>query len=122
MSNSAHPFGETIYSYSRQQAINDGVLIDLSQWKVIQQHWKLHVACTDTVWSIIDHAVKQHGKDIAGILHDLSMMAKIQIPHQNGDTLLFQCIIGPAKHAFKLHCGPGDTPVPVLTLMLPSED
>ena len=26
-----NPFGETIYSYSRAQAIEDGVLVDLSQ-------------------------------------------------------------------------------------------
>ena len=115
-------FGTPIYSYSRQQAIDDGVLIDLSQFDVVRQHWKLHFACTDTVWSIIETAVKQHGKDYKGILHDISMCAKIQIAHQNGDTLLFQCIVGPAKHHFKLHCGPGDDPVPVLTLMLPSED
>jgi hypothetical protein len=120
--NIQNSFSEYIYSYSRRQAIEDGVLVDLTQWEIIRKHWKIHMACTDTVWNIIDAAVKQHGKDLAGVLHDISMMAKIQIPHQNGDTLHFQCIVGPVKHDFKLHCGPGDGPIPVLTLMLPHED
>ena len=37
-------------------------------------------------------------------------------------TPYFEFIIGSKKCSLKLHCGPGDTAVPVLTLMLPSED
>ena len=35
-----NPFGETIYSYSRAQAIEDGVLVDLSAVEIIRQAWK----------------------------------------------------------------------------------
>ena len=123
MSHSSNPFGSPIFSYSRSQAINDGVLIDLTQFKVIRDHWKIHLACTDTAWNIVEAAVKEHGKDIEGILHDLSVMAKLHIKVAQGtDTLWFQCIVGERTHQFKLHCGPGDSPVPVLTLMLSNED
>jgi hypothetical protein len=115
-------FGEPIYSYSRAQAIEDGVLVDLSQFEVIRMHWKINLCCTAAVWELIDDAVENHGKDCAGVLHDLSHMAKLAIGKTPGDTLHFQCIVGSALRSFKLHCGPGDTPVPVLTLMLPNED
>jgi type I site-specific restriction endonuclease len=37
---SENVLGETVYSYSRKQAIEDGVLVDLSQIDSIKQHWK----------------------------------------------------------------------------------
>jgi hypothetical protein len=52
-----NPFGETIYSYSRGQAIADGVLTDLSQVDSIRQHWKHPFACTSAVWAIIEVAL-----------------------------------------------------------------
>jgi len=116
-------FGDCIYSYSRAQAIADGVLVDLTSFQVVREHWKHHLACTDSVWSIIEQAVRQHGKDFEGVLHDISILAKQQIRRSSGqDVLLFQAIIGPSLRSLKLHCGPGDTAEPVLTLMLPTED
>lgn len=115
-------FGDFIFSYTRKQAISDGVLVDLSQFQVIREHWKLHLACTDAVWGIIEHAVKHDGKDIEGILHEISTLAKTRIGRDASDTLYVDCIIGREKRSLKLHCGPGDTAVPVLTLMLPNED
>lgn len=115
-------FGEPIYSYSRAQAIKDGVLVDLSQFEVIREHWKIEFCCTAAVWGVIEDAVEKHGKDYAGILHDISHMAKLAIGKHSGDTLHFDCIVGSELRSFKLHCGPGDTPVPVLTLMFSDED
>ena len=118
-----NPFGPVIYSYTRAQAIDDGVLVDLTQFETVRQHWKLHMACTDSVWNAIEDAVHQHGHDIEGILHDISTMAKIAIARNHGtDTLLFTVIIGNTHKNLKLHIGLGDTAEPVLTLMLPHED
>jgi type I site-specific restriction-modification system R (restriction) subunit len=123
VSETRNPFGTPIYSYTRTQAIEDGVLVDLTQFETVRQHWKLHMACTDTVWSGIEDAVHQHGKDFEGILHDISTMAKIAINKSHGtDTLLFTVIIGNAHKNLKLVIGPGDDATPVLTLMLPHED
>jgi len=67
-------FGETIYSYSRIQAIEDGVLVDLSHADSIRQHWKHPFACTSAVWSIIEEALATPGQDVSGICHDISTM------------------------------------------------
>ena len=120
---SENPFGETVYSYSRAQAIEDGVLVDLSECDAIRQHWKHPFACTSTVWAIIEEALKQPGQDIAGICHDISTVAKVSLRGtRDSDQIRFSVIIADRTHELKLHIGPGDTPAPVLTLMLPCED
>ena len=118
-----NPFGEVVYSYSRKQAIEDGVLVDLSEVDSIKQHWKHPFACTSTVWALIETALQQPGQDVSGICHDISTMAKLAIrTRQDADQIRFRVIIATRTHELKLHIGPGDTPAPVLTLMLPNED
>jgi hypothetical protein len=118
-----NPFGETIYSYSRKQAIEDGVLVDLSQIDSIKQHWKYSFACTEVVWLIIEKALEHPGQDVSGICHDICTMAKLALKNDDvADQVFFSVIIGAQTNKLKLHCGPGDTPTPVLTLMLPYED
>jgi len=119
---SNNPFGPVIFSYSRARAIADGVLVDLTQFPIIRQQWKMPMACTDAVWSIIDQAVS-HGNDLAGVLHDIGTMARhaIHAKEDQTDTIHFEVIIRCDTHAMQLHCGPGDTAVPVLTLMLKGE-
>lgn len=122
MIHSDSSFGEVIYSYSRKQAIQDGVLVDLSQWKVARDHWKLPLACTSAVFSIMEQAVNAEGCDYPGIIHDLSWLAKQAIgKSNNGPQVYFACTVGNRTLNFKMHCGPGDDPMPVLTLMLSSE-
>ena len=116
-------FGETVYSYSRKQAIEDGVLVDLSQIDSIKQHWKYPFACTEVVWLIIEKALEQPGHDVSGICHDICTMAKLALKNDGfAEQVFFSVIIGAQTNKLKLHCGPGDTPAPVLTLMLPYED
>lgn len=116
-------FGEPIYSYSRAQAIADGVLVDLSQLDPIRRAFKYPVACTDTVWGIIETATKEAHQDLNGIAHDIATMAYLAIRLNAGvDTLRFKVSIAGKTHLLKLHIGPGDTPEPVMTLMLPNED
>jgi type I site-specific restriction endonuclease len=115
--------GEVIYTYSRKQAIADGVLVDLSRIDAIQQQWKAPMACTATVWSIIEQALETEGQDLNGIAHDLSHMAKLAIREgQAVEEVFFTVIIVGTKRSLKLHIGPGDRAEPVLTLMLPEED
>jgi Family of unknown function (DUF6573) len=118
-----NPFGELIYSYSRAQAIEDGVLVDLSQVDSIRQGWKHPFACTSAVSAIIEEALKRPHQDLAGICHDISTMAMIAIRKADDRQLiLFRVIITGTTHMLKLHIGPGDAGEPVLTLMLPNED
>jgi len=115
---------DIISVYTREDAQNDGVLVDLMQGDlgdVCRQHYKYPIACTASVWNIISAAVNnpKHCNDYAGVLHDI-------LSPQGDDTRLFTVIItgvGRRKyHRFKIVCGPGDLGEPVLTIMLPDED
>ncbi|MEW6775927.1 MAG: DUF6573 family protein [Bdellovibrionota bacterium] len=127
------PWGEVIYSYTRAQAIEDGVLVDLSAIApdVASQHYKYPIACTSTVWDIIQRAVenKQYANDYKGVIHDILWMSRgggIRWRSPDDTTVLFDVIItgtGPKRiHRFKIVVGPGDKAEPVLTIMLPEED
>ncbi len=122
--NTNNPFGEVVYSYSRKQAIEDGVLADLTQIETFRHAFKYPIACTDTVWAIIEAATKQSGQDLDGIAHDIATMAILTIRGHRGpsDLIMFKVAIAGRTHTLKLHIGPGDTPAPVMTLMLPNED
>ena len=84
MSASNNLFGDVVSSYSRSQAIEDGVLVDLGQFDITREHWKFPMACTGTVWNIIEDAVHNHGQDYAGTLHDIYTMAKLAIRKGQG--------------------------------------
>ena len=123
-------FGEVIYSYPRAQAIEDGVLVDLSSIApdVCRQHYKYPIACTASVWAIIEKARKnpRYMNDVNGIVHDLLWMSKVHARQETESTRLFQVIIKGAGRrstfTFKMVCGPGDDAEPVLTVMFPEED
>jgi hypothetical protein len=118
------PPDQPIYSYTRKQAITDGVLTDLSGAEAVRQHWRYPLACTSTVWGAIETAISDENCDLNGILHDISVLAKL--PIRNGtvsdDTVHFTVKIGKATCKLKFHLGPGDDYEPVLTLMFASED
>jgi hypothetical protein len=116
-------FGDVIFSYTRKQAIEDGVLVDLSQVETIRGHWKFPFACTAAAWGIIEETLKEPGQDLAGICHDISMVAKMKI--RGGcleNRIEVMVVIAGKTQRFDLHSGPGDRGEPVLTLMLPGED
>jgi len=121
------PFWDVIDTYSRAQAIEDGMLIDLTQFSVCHQHYKYPVACTSAVWDIIERGVNADcGNDYEGVLHDIFSMSKM-LPYKRTETSSFFKVIitGAGKkkyHNFKIVCGPGDNAEPVMTLMLPDED
>ena len=117
-------FGNVIYSYTRAQAIEDGVLVDLTRLSVIRTFWTDPLACTDTVWAAIHEGVTAGG-DLDGILHDICWMARCALSrarNKETDRISFSVTIGDRAHNMKLHCGPGDDARPVLTLMRATED
>ena len=119
-----------IFSYSRAQAIDDGVLIDLSEWAA-ELGFRCPVACTAAVWHghvVPPDELRELGQSERGRGHDLLWMLWNTIrrrPH--GERVEFQTIFlqRPRRHVtvtFKAVCGPGDASEPVLTIMLPQED
>jgi hypothetical protein len=122
---------EVIYAYTQAQAIEDGVLVDVSQI-AREAGIKFPVALTRAVW--VNYVEVPEGvvaQDESGRLWDILWMLRCQIRRSQGDTLHFQLYVRNHNRerltrqdlvTVKAVCGPGDTPDPVITIMLPDED
>ena len=129
-------FGEVIYSYTRAQAIEDGVLIDATalardagfKWPVAltAAAWEDCVA-----WSDADNQ-RQAYQDQTGRLWDVLFMAAyaIRTAINTDQQMPFDLQRIPRdgratknqQLTLKLVLGPGDDGKPVITIMLPGED
>lgn len=128
---------EIISSYSRAQAIADGVLIDVTE-TAKQAGFVWPVAVTEALWRDIEDSPKHgHRMDTAGArLWDVLWMAYVAIKRARagGTMLCYQLIMPVGEHVgadledprnqytVKLISGPGDELEPVITLMKPNED
>ena len=131
--NTRNPFEDApvIYSYTRKQAIEDGVLIDLSAW-ASETGFTIPVACTAAVWNqfiVPPEGTKELGQSERGRCHDLLWMlfCAIRRAKSGGDRVMFSVIFLNAKKRhqavqLKAICGPGDDGEPVLTVLTPDED
>jgi len=119
-----------IFRYTRAQAIEDGVLIDLTSWGR-ETGFVVPVACTSAVWHqwiVPPEEVQQLGQSERGRAHDLLWVLFCAIrAGGHGNHVLFK--VGFQQSArqhvtaeFRAVCGPGDDGEPVLTIMLPDED
>lgn len=121
-------FGKVIYSYSRTQAIEDGVLVSIPA-NIYSKYFKYPVAITSSAWNLIEMAIDspQHQNSLEGVLCDILWMSQRGITKRIDENQhLFQVIItGTGRkrsHTFKIMCHPGDQGEPVLTVMMPEED
>lgn len=120
--------GDVIVVCTREAAIEDGYLVDLSAAApdVCRQHYRYPIACTAAVWALVQRALDSPGSgpDVRGVVHEILWMSRGAGRAIDASMVVFEVIIGEgqAPHAFKLVCGPGDQGEPVLTLMLPWED
>ncbi|MBN2561155.1 MAG: hypothetical protein JXQ75_09515 [Phycisphaerae bacterium] len=130
---SDNPFAgaPVIFSYTRTQAIEDGVLVDLTEWAK-ETGFRIPVACTSAVWHqyiVPPDGTKELGQSERGRAHDLLYMLYTAIRQNpsDQDRLLYKVIFAqaPGKQetvTLKAICGPGDKGEPVLTVMLRTED
>jgi hypothetical protein len=119
---------EIIYSYTRQQAIEDGVLIDVSG-TAAKVGIKYPVAVTAALWVRYiepDQSLKSFGQSIEGRLWDVLWMFRVNAYICRDSVLYFNVYFLMEKKLelvkVKAVCGPGDTLDPVVTVMLPGED
>ncbi|MFA6134582.1 MAG: DUF6573 family protein [Phycisphaerae bacterium] len=141
---------EVISTYTRKQAIEDGVLVDLSSEKadgetkllVLEAGFKLPIAITATAFadSVLagttetpdGEFVFPSGQSCKGRLWDVLMVLRysIRAANRKGDTdrVHFKVDVdakGDGHHQtvnLWCQCGPGDNGEPVLTIMLEGED
>jgi hypothetical protein len=131
LSDSSSLFGDLIYSYTRQQALADGVLVDATDL-AREAGFVFPVALTETLYhSYIVPALDlvAEGQSIQGRLWDLLYVLRFAIAKaRNADTVHFTVLFlmspgaTPVPIELKAICGPGDDSEPVLTIMLPDED
>lgn len=135
MSNNDDIFGEIIYSYTRENAIEDGVLIDVTE-RAKEAGFRYNTCVTSAVWAMIDPSQElaaKTGCDTQGRLWDVLFMARLAMKKAlPGQTRVsFELILPqtvreggtPAEiKTLDVHIGPGDTAEPVITFMVPGED
>lgn len=121
---------EIIYGYSRSQAIEDGVLIDVSEL-ASEASFKFPVAVTCGLWAEViepDEASKAIGQSEIGRLWDILLILRVAIRKAaNTEMILFNPLFvfngqKPIAKQLKAVCSPGDDLEPVITIMLPNED
>ena len=120
---------DVIYTYTRKQAIEDGVLIDVSQ-TAKEAGINFPVALTSAVWDMYvvpSEKLEDYGQSISGRLWDLLWMFRLKAMRSNKSLLYFSCLFLDESEKleevkFKALCGPGDNAEPVITIMLPGED
>ena len=123
---------EVIYSHSRTQALQDGVLIDVSKMAK-EAGFKYPVAITSGIEGIIQRAIAnpKYCNDYNGVLWDILWMCSMKVRSLTTykdkiSDFPFQVIItgvGQRKYyTFKAACNPGDDMEPAITIMLPNED
>ena len=119
-----------IFSYSRAQAIEDGVLIDVSD-AATARGFRIPVACTDHLYHgylVPPFGLSGEGQSFEGRLHDLLMLTLIAAStHGSGDRVSFRMdfLMRPGEsEAVTLLAvvGPGDRGEPVMTIMLPEDE
>ena len=116
-----------IFSYSRKEAIDDGVLIDVSGIAK-EAGYRYPVALTSALWADInDIPESKDWQDSTGRLWDVLYMGQdaIRRSKEGGTVLVYSLIMhvgNRTNYTVKLVCGPGDDAEPVITLMRPDED
>ena len=127
---------KVIYAYTRRQAIEDGVLVDLMQAELVElvhnAGFKFPVAMTAGAFGDyvqLTPKALEAGNDLKGRLWDVLWMLRVAIRKQRGNSpeIMFQflCVtdrIKPRLCTLKAVCGPGDQGEPVLTIMHPWQD
>lgn len=117
-----------LFSYTRAEAIADGVLVDVSRMAA-EAGFRYPVAVTSTVWAdCVAVRAEDAGQDEQGRLWDILNVLRYRIRSSSGEQIIhFEVLISkrgkrPLPVELKAHCGPGDNLEPVITVMVPHED
>jgi hypothetical protein len=129
-------FGEVVSTYTRAEALADGVLLDAGPASR-EAGFRWPVALTAAAWFdsvewTEDDSVRQIHQDLSERLWDVLYMAShaIRKSIEPSDALQFKlyrvprdgCSMEAKLVALKLVVGPGDHGEPVITILLPDEN
>lgn len=117
-----------VFVYTRAQAIEDGVLRDISPLAQ-EAGFRVPVAISHAAWSeCVAVAPDDVAQDETGRLWDVLQCLRFAARQLCGERLLhFQVLVArggmrPLPVRLKALCGPGDDGEAVITILLPDED
>jgi hypothetical protein len=116
---------EVISIYTREQAIEDGCLVDISPLSK-EAGFRVPVALTSAVVGVLTPTEEDvaNGQSLTGRLWDVLMVLRAKAG--NDYFMLIDVIVATGRKnktvSLKAIIGPGDTSDPVVTIMLPDED
>ena len=117
-----------IYAYTRAQALEDGVLIDVSEL-AREAGFVWPVALTAAVWAMVEDIPRRYRawQTVEGRTYDVLWMAycAIRSAEHSSTELRYTLLLDHGRRRYltlKLVTGPGDHGEPVVTIMLPHED
>ena len=119
---------DVISSYSRAQALEDGLLVDVTELAK-EQGFVWPVAITHALFATIDPSEneKHQGQDFTGRLWDVLTMLRnaMRRSKDNIDTVNFDVLMRTSGAKKLLHlmavAGPGDDEKPVITIGYPND-
>ncbi|TIH19262.1 hypothetical protein D0S45_03520 [Marinifilum sp. JC120] len=121
---------EVVYSYSRKQAIEDGVLVDVTE-QAKETGFKVPVAITANLYhQYIEPPddLEGEGQSTRGRLHAVLLLTFLAAKDRwDGSMVEIEplFVMGEGTKLEKVKCwamiGPGDSGEPVLTIMLPED-
>lgn len=118
---------EVVFAYTRAQALEDGVLIDVSE-RAKEAGFRYPMAVTRAVWhKCVEPPPNDPTQDLVGRLWDLLNVVRFTaMAVKRADVLEVNLRIsnyGVTEDVeLKVIPGPGDHGEPVITVMLPDED
>ena len=133
MSSSENIFGDVIYSYTREQAIADGELVDVTDAEggAREAGFKFPTALTRALWNRIEAipTSREGIESITGRLWDvcyMSMCAAKRVRDQSTSNVYAQLLMGAKgdrkrKITILINVGPGDNAEPVITIGFPED-
>ena len=108
--------------YTRAQAIEDGVLVDVSE-VAREAGIRFPVAVTRTLFDTRITPPKSNKiESVQGRLWDVLWMFSLATRRSSGAEILFRVIIGRKTETLKAVCSGGDDGAPVITISFPNED
>ena len=132
----AEPFGPVVFAYSRRQAIEDGVLVDVTQ-TAREAGFRIPVALSRAVWDRLVALPEGYRgfQDEAGRLWDVLWMARHYACRAPNSNRVRMCVLvrdirgdlrdshrPPRRHFPIVAIGAGDEGLPAITIMFPEDD
>ena len=132
----APAFDPVVSVYTRAEAIEDGILVDVSD-TAREAGFKIPVAVTRTVWDRLVALPEGYRgfQDEAGRLRDVLWMARFHAPRASDSDRVRMCVLvrdirkdlrdshrPPRRHYPIVAIGGGDRGEPVITVMFPEDD